>query len=105
MMNMETKKLLLVLASLLVSLSVSAQKYTDDELDVAVRQAFKKTDVQWNNLKGNVVITRTKKLGFKKAYGEWVPGGTAPGEAPRHPVGTQRGGEGRECAAAVLGRL
>ena len=80
MMNMETKKLLLVLASLLVSLSVSAQKYTDDELDVAVRQAFKKTDVQWNNLKGNVVITRTKKLGFKKAYGEWVPGGTAPGE-------------------------
>lgn len=75
MMNMETKKLLLVLASLLVSLSVSAQKYTDDELDVAVRQAFKMSDLQWNNLNGDVLSTRTVSLGFKKAYGEWVLGG------------------------------
>ena len=79
-MNMETKKLLFALTSLLVSLSVFGQDFNDDELDIAVRQAHKKTDLQWNNLKGNVVITRTKNIGFKKAYGEWVSGGTAPGE-------------------------
>ncbi|MBR5177084.1 MAG: hypothetical protein IKW89_14330 [Bacteroidales bacterium] len=70
------RKIILLLASLaLPSAALLADSRPSDDKDVAVRQFFNKTDLQWNNLKGDVLSTHTVNLGFRKAYGEWELGG------------------------------
>ena len=70
------KKIFLLAAlSLITSVAVMADRLDGLDKDIAVRQCFKKTDLQWDNLKGDVVSTQTVYLGFRKAYGEWELGG------------------------------
>ena len=49
-----------------------AKDNTGEKMDIAARQKFSKSDLQWNNIKGNVVSVSFRNMSFKKAYGEWV---------------------------------
>lgn len=62
------KKLITSIAILLFPLLVTAQ--------IAVRQKFPVTDLEWDNVKGPAISIRTQYVSFKKAYGEWVSEGT-----------------------------
>lgn len=74
------KRIITTFAVLLIPIVVTAQ--------VAVRQKFPKTDLEWNNIKGPVVSIRTQNVSFRKAYGEWTSTGVNNVESKYEVYGT-----------------
>lgn len=62
-------KIFIKSALILTFLSLSLMCYSQE---IALRQKFDMTDLQWENLKGNVVETQTKRMDARLEYGEWV---------------------------------